>query len=154
MSEQMERAAALILLPLMLVLINIDIALRTGQQSSLSWSHEALGLIMLFLFMLSLPNSAKHNELIRVDLLSRFLPPSVQAVTQQASHVFSALISGLLAYQCIIAGIDMYTFDDRVTTLSIPLWPLALCMSFLSLTWGVLHAYLLIRRISLKPLHD
>ncbi|OUS26822.1 hypothetical protein A9Q99_16525 [Gammaproteobacteria bacterium 45_16_T64] len=150
----MERVASLLLLPIIILIINIDVALRSTDQISLTWSHEVLGLLMLFLFILSLPNSAQNNELIRVDLLSRFLPNNIQFYIQKITHLLSAVIAGILTYQCIVASIDMHTYDDRVTSLAIPLWPLASALTLLSIIWAAVHMVLLLTPASQPINHD
>jgi len=133
----LELAATTILLPAIVILVTIDVAIRSLNAGALSWSHELLGLLLLVFFLMGLPYCAQRNELIRVDLFARFFPTGVAAWVNRLSNLLSAFIAGLLCYQAAITGQDMFAYDDGMVTLPVPLWPFAYTVSVLAAVWSV-----------------
>ncbi len=137
LTRLLELAATTILLPAIVILVTVDVAIRSLNAGALSWSHELLGLLLLVFFLMGLPYCAQRNELIRVDLFARFFPPGVAAWVHRLSNLLSAFIGGLLCYQAAITGQDMFAYDDGMVTLPVPLWPFAYTVSVLAAVWSI-----------------
>lgn len=134
--RHLERLASSILLPAIVLLVTTDVAIRSAGAGALSWSHELLGLLLLLFFLTGLPYCAQQNNLIQVDLVTRFMPSSGVSAVRRISSLLSTFIGGLLAYHASIAGLDMYAYDDGMVTLPIPLWPISFAVSFLATVWA------------------
>ena len=133
----LELTATTILLPIVVLLVTIDVSIRSVGAGGLSWSHELLGLLLLVFFLMGLPYCAQRNELIHVDLLVRFFPTGITLWIRRLSNLLSVGIGGLLSYQAAVTGLDMFTYDDGMVTLPIPLWPFAYTVAALAAIWAV-----------------
>ncbi|OUR86937.1 hypothetical protein A9Q81_27125 [Gammaproteobacteria bacterium 42_54_T18] len=133
----LELATATILLPAIVLLVTVDVGIRSAGAGSLSWSHELLGLLLLVFFLMGLPYCAQRNDLIRVDLFVRFFPTGVMVWIHRLSNLLSASIGGLLSYQAAVTGQDMFTYNDGMVTLPVPLWPFAYSVAILAAVWSI-----------------
>ena len=133
----LERVATAILLPAIVLLVTVDVTIRSVGAGALSWSHELLGLLLLVFFLMGLPYCAQRNELIRVDLFARFFPTGVSTWIHRLSNLLSAGIGGLLCYQAALTGQDMFAYDDGMVSLPVPLWPFAYTVSALAAVWAI-----------------
>ena len=141
----LELTASTVLLPTIVLLVTIDVSIRSVGAGGLSWSHELLGLLLLVFFLMGLPYCAQRNELIHVDLLVRFFPTGAVAWIRHLSNLLSAGIGGLLSYQAAVTGLDMFAYDDGMVTLPIPLWPFAYTVAALAAIWAVDQLRLMFR---------
>ena len=132
----LELAATTILLPSIVLLVTIDVGIRSANAGALSWSHELLGLLLLVFFLMGLPYCAQRNELIHVDLLARFFPTSILIWIRRLTNLLSAGIGGLLCYQATVTGQDMFAYNDGMVTLPVPLWPFAYAVALLAAVWA------------------
>ena len=133
----LELATATVLLPSIVLLVTVDVSIRSAGAGSLSWSHELLGLLLLVFFLMGLPYCAQRNELIHVDLFARFFPPGIMVWIQRLSNLLSAGIGGLLSYQAAVTGQDMFTYNDGMVTLPVPLWPFAYTVALIAAIWAI-----------------
>ena len=133
----LELVATTILLPTIVLLVTIDVGIRSANAGALSWSHELLGLLLLVFFLMGLPYCAQRNELIHVDLFVRFFPISIKVWIRRLSNLLSASIGGLLSYQAAVTGLDMFAYDDGMVTLPVPLWPFAYTVAALAAVWVI-----------------
>ena len=63
----------------MMVLVVIDIALRTFAGSSLLLTEEVSGYLLVVVAFLAMAEALKQGRHVRVELLARWLPPRLQA---------------------------------------------------------------------------
>ncbi|MBV1921283.1 MAG: TRAP transporter small permease [Pseudomonadales bacterium] len=137
LSRLLELAATTLLLPSIVLLVSVDVGIRSSGIGALSWSHELLGMLLLAFFLMGLPYCAQRNELIYVDLFTRFFPIAIRTWIRRLSNVLSASIGGLLCYQATITGQDMLAYDDGMVTLPVPLWPFAYMVAALAAVWAI-----------------
>ncbi len=137
LSRLLELTASTLLLPSIVLLVAVDVGIRSSGIGALSWSHELLGMLLLVFFLMGLPYCAQRNELIYVDLFARFFPIAIRAWIRRLSNLLSASIGGLLCYQATITGQDMLAYDDGMVTLPVPLWPFAYMVAALAAVWAI-----------------
>lgn len=137
LSRLLELAAVALLLPTIVLLVAVDVGIRSSGIGALSWSHELLGMLLLVFFLMGLPYCAHRNELIYVDLFARFFPIVIRTWIRRLSNLLSASIGGLLCYQATITGQDMLAYDDGMVTLPVPLWPFAYMVAAFSAVWAI-----------------
>ncbi len=111
--------------PALLCLVLLDVSLRASGASTLSWSHELLGVLLLLLFCCQLPHSVAEQDLIRMDLLSRVKLPWLQSFMQGLSFLLTFIVSVLIAWQGGISAVEMFHYEERAYTIDLPLWPVA-----------------------------
>jgi len=133
----LELVATTVLLPAIVLLVTIDVSIRSANAGALSWSHELLGLLLLVFFLLGLPYCAQRNELINVDLFARFFPANVVTWIDRLSNLLSASIGSLLSYQAAVTSLDMHIYSDGMTSLPVPLWPFSCAVAALAAVWSI-----------------
>ena len=112
-----------LLMPALLILILLDITLRNLFTSTLVWSHEVSGLLLLSIFFIDLPYCLFKSEYLKVDLLYSFFSPVGQILAQKFSLLCCFFVSVFLVWQAFVGVQDMFEFEETALTLSIPLWP-------------------------------
>ena len=88
----------MLLLLVMILLATAQILLRDLLETGLSWADPVLRLLVLWLALLGAMAATRDHNHIRIDLLSRFLPPRIKQVAQRVTDSFAAVICGLLAW--------------------------------------------------------
>lgn len=63
----------------MMVLVVVDVALRTFAGSSLLFAEEVSGYLLVSIAYLAVAEALKQGRHVRVELLTRWLPPRLQA---------------------------------------------------------------------------
>lgn len=118
-----HKANVWLLMPSLLALVLADIILRNVFTSTLSWSHEVSGLLLLCIFFIDLPYCLSKSEFLKVDLLFNFFSQFWQSLV----HVFALLccltVSIFLIWQALVGLQDMLEFEEEALTLAVPLWP-------------------------------
>ena len=112
-----------LLMPALLILILLDITLRNLFTSTLVWSHEVSGLLLLSIFFIDLPYCLFKGEYLKVDLLYNYFSPVGQILAQKVALLCCFLVSVFLVWQAFVGVQDMFEFEETALTLSIPLWP-------------------------------
>lgn len=138
LSIYMHRLNSWLIVPALVLLVFTDICFRTIGFSSITWSHEVAGLMLLTIFFLSLPFCYLRNEYLAVDFIHNKLPKLLQQITQLASYGLVAFFSGLLSWQSYMATIDMMEFEEEAYTIAIPLWPFSASISACAALIGLL----------------
>jgi TRAP-type C4-dicarboxylate transport system permease small subunit len=112
-----------LLMPGLLALVLLDIILRNVFTSSLSWSHEISGLLLLSIFFIDLPYCLSKREFLHVDLLFSHFSKNWKSIASSFALLCCLSISIFLVWQAIVGLQDMREFEEEALTLSIPLWP-------------------------------
>jgi TRAP-type C4-dicarboxylate transport system permease small subunit len=87
-----------LLLTAMILLACAQIALRNLADFSFSWADPLLRVMVLWLAMIGALVATRNDHHIRIDLLNRFLPEQLATWVRRASHLFSSLVCGLIAW--------------------------------------------------------
>jgi len=125
-----------LLMPALLLLILLDITLRNVFTSTLTWSHEVSGLLLLSIFFIDLPYCLSKSEFLKVDLLYSYFSPIWKKLVQKFALLCCFLVSVFIVWQAYVGLQDMIEFDETALTLAIPLWPFSAMIA----TSGVLMA--------------
>jgi len=112
-----------LLMPALLVLVLLDIILRNLFTSTLSWSHEVSGLLLLSIFFIDLPYCLSKSEFLKVDLFFSYFSKSWQTIANCFALLCCFSVSIFLVWQALIGLHDMFEFEEEALTLSMPLWP-------------------------------
>ena len=118
-----------LLMPSLLALVLLDIILRNAFDTTISWSHEVSGLLLLSIFFLDLPYCLSKSEFLKVDILYQQFSSFWKIVAKKISLICCLCVAIFLAWQAVIGIKDMLEFDETALTLSIPLWPFSLMVA-------------------------
>ncbi len=116
-----EEALISLLLTAMVVIASAQILLRNLFDSGLHWADPLLRLLVLWLTMLGALLATRHNEHIRIDLLSRYLSPGWRRLSDSIALLFSTLVCALLAWHSARFVIDEYHYGGNILG-QIPVW--------------------------------
>lgn len=129
-----EDGLLVVLLALLIALAAAQIALRNLLGTSLLWADPAIRVMVLWTGMIGAMVAARFDKQISVDAVSRYLAPRGRAAVRVVTDLFTAGVSGLLAWHSV-----RLILEDRAGGMtvvgSIPLW---VCELALPLAFGVL----------------
>jgi len=142
-----EEAFILLLLGLMVLLAGSQIMLRNLWESGIAWGDPVLRVLVLWVGMFGAMLASRSNQHIRIDILSRYLPPRWKRYSDTLTQLFSALICALLAWH---SGRFVYfEWQDGAELFSgVPIWlaesimPLGfavIALRFATLAWQTLQ---------------
>ena len=127
LAELIEDALLVSLFSLMVVVSTSQILLRNLLDIGLSWGDQLTRILVLWVGLLGALSASKDNKQINIALLSRFLPPTAEALSQSVTGLFTALVCALMA---LYGGRFVY-LDSQLGTLAfgiVPLWILELIL--------------------------
>ena len=103
--RQLDRVFGLleqaVLAVLLLSLVGIGAYQAIGRNlfdSSALWSYEVLNYLVFFIALMGAALSAHTGQIIRMDVVTRALPPRGRAVARIATGLFTIAVCALLAY--------------------------------------------------------
>ncbi|MCF6354167.1 MAG: TRAP transporter small permease [Candidatus Polarisedimenticolaceae bacterium] len=143
-----ENGLLVLLLTGMILLATLQIVLRNGWSTGLSWADPALRVAVLWITLLGAMAATRDNNHIKIDLLARFLPAQLKSYMQLATDLFSAFICGLLAWH---GGRFVYFEwqDGSILFASVPAWA---CELIIPLGFGVMALrFLLSALLQIRP---
>jgi len=117
----LEKALLTLLLSSMILLAAIQILLRNGFSSGISWADPALRLSVLWIALLGAMAASGAGRHIHIDVLSHYLPERAKRVNRRITNIFSALICATLAWHA--GRLVHYEWLDGATLFSgFPAW--------------------------------
>ena len=123
--HRIEDGLLAILLSLMIVLASSQIILRNLFEIGFSWADPMLRILVLWLGLLGALAASRDNKHISIDILSRFLPRRAQAGAQAVTHLFTAIVAGVVSYHgARFVALDLET--QTVGIAGLPAWILEL----------------------------
>lgn len=120
-----EALASRVLLPLLLLLVGADVALRYVFNAPLAWGTDVKELLLLLVVTAGLAGNSLADEHIRVSLFEERMPPRAQRAFARIRHALTAVALMLLAWSLAALALDMREFGERAENVPIPFWPLA-----------------------------
>ncbi len=148
--QQLEDLLLALLLTAMILLATSQILLRNLWDSSLAWGDPGLRLMVLWLTLLGAMAATRDNNHIRIDLLTRYLPPQAGGIVRRLTNAFTSLICGLLTWHAARFVLFEYEAGSRFLDL-LPIWPFQLIMP---VGFGVITLRLLILTLAADPRED
>ena len=109
-----EDGLLVVLLTALAVLACTQIVLRNGFDIGLPWADELLRLLLLWLAMIGAVAASRDNKQIAIDVLSRFLSPGVLRWVQSVTSVFTAAVTGALAFYSYRFVAESREFEDTL----------------------------------------
>lgn len=118
----------------MLVMALTQILLRNFFDAGLLWAESFLRILVLWVAMLGAMVATRESNHIAIDLVSKFLPPSMLKFSTLITAIFSAFICGLVAYHAI--EFIQYEYEDQtIAFANVPTW---LCQSIIPIGFAVM----------------
>jgi TRAP-type C4-dicarboxylate transport system permease small subunit len=91
-----------------------QVVMRGVFDQGLAWADEALRLLVLWSAMLGAVAASRDDAHLRIDLLSRFLPPGGRALTAAVVDLFACAVAAVLAWYSWLFVQESREFGDVV----------------------------------------
>jgi len=109
-----ENALLFFLLSGLILLASTQILLRNVFSMGLPWSDGAVRLMVLWLALAGGIAASRDRKQIAIDVVTRLLPGRIKRVTAVIAHLFTATVTGLLAWHSVRFVYDSYSFGDTL----------------------------------------
>ncbi|MEJ2384464.1 MAG: TRAP transporter small permease [Xanthomonadales bacterium] len=116
-----EDALLVLILTAMIGLATAQIVLRNVFDVGFIWGDEMLRMLVLWLAVAGAVAASRSDKHIRIDLLNRYLPDRAAIAVQVVAHLFTAALSGLMAWHSLAFVRTSWEFGD-VLLGSVPAW--------------------------------
>ncbi len=123
--------AAFVLASMMYVTV-IDVIGRYFFNRPLIGSVEIVFCLMGMMVFLGMGLTTFEDGHIRVDVLTRILPPRARAVLDSLVHVLAIGIAGLMSWRLLLVALDQTAEMNTTQVLGLPVWAVALAMAVCS----------------------
>jgi TRAP-type C4-dicarboxylate transport system permease small subunit len=128
-----------------MIIVTVDVVLRYGFRSTLTWSYDLISMyLMAAIFLLALSRTLRENHYIRVDVFFGSASPRVHYVLELIGYVLTAVVlAGVLYMGTMKAWASYQAGDVIVTAYTWPTWiaaillPLGVGLLFLRLLFGI-----------------
>lgn len=117
------------ILAAMIVLAIGQVVLRNIWGSGIGWADPLLRILVLWITLLGAMAATRDRNHINIDILSKFLPAYLKKPAQLLTHLFTAVVCAILAWQ----GGRLVLLDYREATIafaSVPAWTCELIIPF------------------------
>jgi TRAP-type C4-dicarboxylate transport system permease small subunit len=129
-----EDALLVLILAAMVGLAATQIVLRNLFDDAILWADPMLRVGVLWVGMIGAMVATRSDKQISVDVVSRFLPTHLKARVRVVTDLFTAVVSGVVAWSAL-----RLVLDDRaagVTAVAfVPVWA---CEAILPVAFGVI----------------
>ena len=128
-------------MPALMVLVGSDVVLRYLFNAPLPWGNEVGSLLLLIVFLASLPHTTRTGGHIRMDLFYGRLQGNARRGADALTGVCGLVFAGFLGYQAFATASRMYRLGDGAYLIDLPFWPFAvfmgLCGTFLAIQFAI-----------------
>ena len=111
------------------MLATLQIALRDLLGTGIAWVDPALRVLVLWVGLLGAVAASREGRHITIDVLSRLLPPRVDAAVHGATSLCTAAVAALVAYHGARFVRSEFGFES-VAFSGIPAWALESVIPF------------------------
>ena len=117
----LENTFLVVTLTALILLAAAQILLRNVFDTGFVWSEELLRLLLLWLAMIGAVAASRQDKHIKIDVLSRFLPPRMRLASQVATAMFASCVCGLIAWHAFRFVAESREFGE-VVLVNAPAW--------------------------------
>ena len=126
-----------ILIGLLLIMITMavfQIFLRNFFDSGIVWGDSLVRVLVLWIGLVGAMVASRTDNHISIDILSRYLPSSIKPFTSLATHVFTAVVTGVMAWFSL-EFVRMEMGDKMIAFAGVPAW---VCESIIPIAFLVI----------------
>lgn len=132
-----QRVEDSILISLLLVMITmavLQIFLRNFFDSGIVWGDSLVRVLVLWIGLVGAMVASRTDNHISIDILSRYLPPRIKRFTTLAVHVFTAVVTAVMAWVSL-EFVKMEMGDKMIAFANVPAW---VCESIIPIAFLVI----------------
>lgn len=145
-----EELILALLLAVMILLSTAQILLRNLFDSGIPWADPLLRLLVLWVGMLGAMLATHYDKHIRIDLVTRFIPPQYHRLSGSVTALASAVVCALLTYHSA-HFVHFEWQDGSEAFIGVPAW---MAESILPFGFGVMSirfAILALQKLRSQP---
>nr|WP_314624014.1 TRAP transporter small permease [uncultured Noviherbaspirillum sp.] len=135
----------LVVLPLMVLIITCNVAMRYFFNAPLAWGEEINGLLLFLALFLSMTYTWDQKKHIRMELVYVHLKGRWRALSDVLTALAGIVFFGLLAMQSIFDIGYMIKTNETGEELHIPLWPFRALAALISFVFVIKLIFYMVR---------
>ena len=124
LSEALHWIGIFAAIPILVGVVSADVVLRYGFNAPLLWGNEVSSLILMIVFLASVPLCTKHNAHVRMEFIYDRFGRLGRRVADTITGLCGLIFSAFLAYQSVLSAFEAHDFGDGAEFAAIPYWPL------------------------------
>ncbi|MCP4718343.1 MAG: TRAP transporter small permease [Desulfobacteraceae bacterium] len=120
----LQKVEDYILVSLLLVMITMSvfqIFLRNFFDSGIVWGDSLVRVLVLWIGLIGAMVASRTDNHISIDILSRYLPPRIKKFTTLVVHLFTAVVTALMAWFSL-SFVRMEMSDNFIAFANVPAW--------------------------------
>jgi C4-dicarboxylate transporter DctQ subunit len=125
----LEDGIMVLLLVTMILLAFGQIILRNVFDTGFIWLDPMLRVMVLWIGLLGAMVATRVDKHIRIDVLTRLLPPKLRILSHALTLVFAAIISGIIAWHSYLFVMSEMEYGGNAFS-GIPAWTLETIIPF------------------------
>ncbi|MGE0256013.1 MAG: TRAP transporter small permease [Alphaproteobacteria bacterium] len=129
LARAFHAAGTLVVMPGLVVLVTVDVVLRYVFSAPLAWGNEVGALLLLLVFLASLPWCTHSGQHIRMELLYLRFGPAWRRAADVLSGLAGIAVSAMLAWRAAQAADEMFRYGEGAEFVRLPFWPFAVFMA-------------------------
>lgn len=129
LARAFHAVGVLLCMPALVALVSVDVVLRYVFNAPLAWGNEIGALLLLLVFLASLPWCTHAGQHIRMELVYRRLGRGGRRLADILSGLTGGAVSAMLAWRAAQAAIEMFRYGEGAEFVRLPYWPFAVFMA-------------------------
>jgi TRAP-type C4-dicarboxylate transport system permease small subunit len=125
----LEDTVMVLMLVTMIVLATGQIILRNAFETGFIWLDPMLRVMVLWIGLLGAMVATRLEKHIKIDVLTRLLPPKLQILSQSLTLAFAAVITGIIAWHSYLFVLSEVEYGGTAFA-GIPAWILESIIPF------------------------
>ena len=123
------RVCSYVVTTAIMLVISASVIMRILFKSPIGGLTDIVMILMGLLVAFSLTVAEQTHKHIQVDFVKAYLPPIPAKILYTAMHGIALVFICLVAYRFFIHFQSTWNRGDQTMTISIPYWPVSLCLS-------------------------
>jgi len=132
--QKVEDSILISLLLIMITMAVLQIFLRNFFDSGIIWGDSLVRVLVLWIGLIGAMVASRTDNHISIDILSRYLPPRIKRFTTLAVHVFTAVVTAVMAWVSL-DFVKMEMEDKMIAFANVPAW---VCESIIPIAFLVI----------------
>lgn len=129
LARAFHAVGTLAVMPALVLLVTVDVVLRYVFSAPLAWGNEVGSLLLLLVFLASLPWCTHTGQHIRMELLYLRFGRRWQRTADALSGLAGIAVSAMLAWRAARAAEEMFRYGEGAEFVRLPFWPFAVFMA-------------------------
>lgn len=124
LAKLLQKIEDAILVGLLLAMIGMavfQILLRNFFDAGIFWGDSLVRVLVLWIGLLGAMAASRTDNHISIDAISRYLPPGVKRLTTLATHLFTTVVCGTMAWFSLLF-VRMEMADNYTAFAAVPAW--------------------------------